>query len=831
MTTLLESCCKKLLHAAPPIAAAEHLTPSDDSDVEIVEGPICGDIEEPPTALRAPRYVNRGAVPDVDVASAPPENDHDLAFDNEADLEDDGVEVDPPAGRLASRRRAFQPARRLATPDANYGVASDDAADVMDDKAQSVDDALIASDPDRDNRSVDEGESEYVEEDDCEVRTPVGTPYASDGNVRDDDIDDTDQQFGGLVYPTDHVYYEDVIALGRDVSQDENPFVCASSKVQVHGDGDGAIDRSSATSAAPPTGTHVYLKPLGASQWERRQDADKHHEQQARSPGSKAVADLRRKREYNTAYSYDLQDPVLRSDYRQADAPLRRNVETLYWAAAPDMPVPDPRSFIWFLSMVAGARPEVVRALRAGTQFLQSGFYVNPSRIDVSNLSIPNGGNGTVRIANPAKAGLPKEGAPYNACLVTIGIVKKDELDGSHASGIPGEGVSHQKRITIHPLSQEWQLAVSCLGEVVHSDKLYGYFGESDVIIVSRKSTYKGKGNSTAPGPVTPGRWALFGSAPKPVDNPPPLIRGPPDALLYTDDVPVYDATGNPRASPPLPYFLFKHNHFCRLHEYPLYRKGRSVEIPPYDDTKKNLVTNEDITSFSIVAVGYTSQIWSKNFGNKDKKDANTGDGRPNANLYVQWVIVFAHQVINGVPPVVSQEGDFEREDDPWPLKAETLKRISLAAAARAESLAAATSPSGPKRLQPPNAKLRPAASQTPQAHPQPSLSPSTPTPSTPSRRRNPQAVPSKAPTPSSSKPAAGVGTRTASGNAPQASSSSRPSSSRAAARGPDTPSPTKSSRLSSSHGPTIPTPVRRPPSPIVWDKTEPPSPVWDLSD
>ncbi|KAL0960761.1 hypothetical protein HGRIS_005783 [Hohenbuehelia grisea] len=630
-----------------------------------------------------------------------------------------------------------------------------------------------------------------------------------EGDCSDGSGDGGDGPLGQLTYPSDHdhVYYEDVLALGREVSH-ENPFV------SNPGEGPVAIDsvdsenrNNSELDPAASDGAHVYLKPLGATQWELNRDAAAQEAQL--SAKAKAVAVLHRKRQYNTAYSFVLQDPALHPDYRHVDAPMRRFVETAYWPAAPDMPLPDPSSFIWFLSMVTGARPEIVKVIRAGTRFTQAGFYVNPARVDVSALSIP-GGNGTVRIAQPTKAGLPG-GCPYNACFVTIGVVKKDELDGSHATGISRD--IFQKRITIHPLLQEWQLAVGCFGKLVKSDKLYGHFGESDVIMCSRKSNYvaKGKGAST-PAPSTPGRRALFGSAKKsePTDSDVPVVPmvvGPPDALLYTEDVPIYDVTGDPNANPPLPHFSFKRDHFRRLHEYPAYRKGRSTEIPPYDDTKHNSVTNEDITSFSIVAVGYTSQIWPKKYG---KMDANDGDGRPTMNLNVQWVMVLAHQVINGVPtPPSTNDADIERDDDPWPLMPETLKRIADAEA----KLQAAKLPAGPRLLQSGDKSCssalsrahRPSSSNT-------SCRPKTASASTSTSQRG--AVPSSSVVASSSKQ---VGRGSASKN-----SNSRPSQSRT--REPATPSPAEPSRSrpssSRAQGNGGPSPVKR----LT-------SPVWDLSD
>ncbi|KAL0954974.1 hypothetical protein HGRIS_003904 [Hohenbuehelia grisea] len=176
-----------------------------------------------------------------------------------------------------------------------------------------------------------------------------------------------------------------------------------------------------------------------------------------------------------------------------------------------------------------------------------------------------------------------------------------------------------RKEIGLFVLSTELQRVVALIGAVAGEDKFYGNFIQNYVLFTTKKDTQATKVASSGAGPSSSRSRGMFGSqspskaslSPRKAcyadsssmgnrDTPGRCMTGYPDVLSFTENVPIYDATGDKRLN--LDPFNFRGDQFDRLEEYPIYsQRGQPVDLPRWQDTR-NVETDEKVANFSIAA-------------------------------------------------------------------------------------------------------------------------------------------------------------------------------------------------------------------------------------
>ncbi|KAL0951865.1 hypothetical protein HGRIS_008525 [Hohenbuehelia grisea] len=324
-----------------------------------------------------------------------------------------------------------------------------------------------------------------------------------------------------------------------------------------------------------------------------------------------ALATFRRK---NSAIKSSSMDPLLvdklRALFQDKKLMPFPNILVDCWPTlkVPECPIFD--DYMRYSKLISSLPESIAKVVKRGVEFDKCHFFVNPSRCNPDVFSLPQGGSGTIKIADPRYP---------NTNAVCILIVAVDESKLINPATV---GQTRQKKLSAFPLASEFVCAMSRFAQIAETSSFYGPLAGNRVTFTTQKedSAYK---------------------------------------------VPIYDAGG----AKDLSFFRFKADQFCCLKDYKLYGHGKR-DLPSFSDTR-DPVTDDHRVNFSVAAVGYTVQIWKRRIDSEDTtRRTMDGDGRPTITFSLQFVILFSHSSV----VVPSGEIDEtvtavdELENDPWPL-------------------------------------------------------------------------------------------------------------------------------------------------------------------
>ncbi|KAL0960053.1 hypothetical protein HGRIS_011701 [Hohenbuehelia grisea] len=372
---------------------------------------------------------------------------------------------------------------------------------------------------------------------------------------------------------------------------------------------------------------------------------------------SSVDATLKAIRDANTCRQLRWMDAVMLPYYRSDRLPrLLLTIVDYYPTGSPDKQF-NYKDLIRISSILSTLSEDRVVLYLRGTNFAQHRFFVGPARIPPSILCMPPSRLGTIRVAS---GNMP-------AIFVVVGAVRHCNLvEPVHLQD------NMRKEIGLFRV-------VALSGAVAGEDKFYGNFIQNYVLFTTKKDTQATKVASSGAGPSSSRSRGMFGSqspskaslSPRKAcyadsssmgdrDTPGRCMTGYPDVLSFTENVPIYDATGDKHLN--LDPFNFCGDQFDRLEEYPIYsQRGQPVDLPRWQDTR-NVETDEKVANFSIAAVGFTCQIW--DMYKATDTPLSTPESQRTVNFFVQWVMALGHS--SRQPEAAEIAEGLGRPDDPW---------------------------------------------------------------------------------------------------------------------------------------------------------------------